>query len=408
MLNQRKYLSKFSSALVIAGSIVGLSATELYAADTVMPKADISQTKNNIAALLPGSMLSLQLESIPTSYQHAGQRYVITYRSRGVNGEPIVTSGYILLPKGQAPKQGWPVLAWAHGTTGVADTCAPSSDYAGGPVHSLQEVIDGALDSWLMRGYAVIATDYQGLGTPGMHPYMNAASQVYNVVDSVRALHSWKPKQYSKDWVVMGHSQGGAAAIAVAAQGQKDAPELNLNAAIALAPDGYQYEGIAEYVQTNPNPDTNVAAFFPIVLLGAAAADPSINVDQLVSPDMQSLLNQARKRCLSELQTELKQAPQPIFKKDTDLKPLLSYLKRQSIEYMKPTVPLMFVQGTADHLVDHRGTQSYYQQVCKQKLPAVHHAIPNGDHRDALRHSPKYTAEFLKSLEHGSIAKACK
>ncbi len=61
MLNQRKYLSKFSSALVIAGSIVGLSATELYAADTVMPKADISQTKNNIAALLPGSMLSLNL-----------------------------------------------------------------------------------------------------------------------------------------------------------------------------------------------------------------------------------------------------------------------------------------------------------------------------------------------------------
>lgn len=125
MLNQRKHLSKFSSALVIAGSIVGLSATELYAADTVMPKANISQTQNNIAALLPGSMLSLQRESIPTSYQHAGQRYVITYRSRGVNGEPIVTSGYILLPEGQAPKQGWPVLAWAHGTTGVADTCAP-------------------------------------------------------------------------------------------------------------------------------------------------------------------------------------------------------------------------------------------------------------------------------------------
>ena len=99
MLNQRKYLSKFSSALVIAGSIVGLSATELYAADTVMPKANISQTQNNIAALLPGSMLSLQRESIPTSYQHAGQRYVITYRSRGVNGEPIVISGYILLLK---------------------------------------------------------------------------------------------------------------------------------------------------------------------------------------------------------------------------------------------------------------------------------------------------------------------
>ncbi|WP_180121998.1 hypothetical protein [Acinetobacter sp. YH12086] len=121
---------------------------------------------------------------------------------------------------------------------------------------------------------------------------------------------------------------------------------------------------------------------------------------------MQSLLNQARKRCLSELQTELEQAPQPIFKKDADLKPLLSYLKRQSIEYMKPTVPLMFVQGTADHLLDHRGTQSYYQQVCKQKLPVVYQAIPNGYHRGALGHSPKYKAEFLKSLQLASIAKA--
>ena len=64
----------------------------------------------------------------------------------------------------------------------------------------------------------------------------------------------------------MGHSQGGAAAIAVAAEGQKDALGLNLKAAIPLAPGGYQYECIAEYVQTNPNLDTNVAAFFPSVL----------------------------------------------------------------------------------------------------------------------------------------------
>ncbi len=74
----------------------------------------------------------------------------------------------------------------------------------------------------------------------------------------------------------MGHSQCAAAAITVAAQGQKDALELNLKAAIPLAPGGYQYECIAEYVETNPNPDTNVAAFFPIVLLGAAEADRSM------------------------------------------------------------------------------------------------------------------------------------
>ena len=91
---------------------------------------------------------------------------------------------------------------------------------------------------------------------------MNATSQLHTVVDAVRALHVLMPGQINKQWLVMGHSQGGAAALAVAAYGQKDAPELNLKAALALAPGGYQYEGIAEYAQTHPKPDTNVAAFF--------------------------------------------------------------------------------------------------------------------------------------------------
>ncbi|MFX9169475.1 lipase family protein, partial [Acinetobacter baumannii] len=89
-----------------------------------------------------------------------------------------------------------PILAWAHGTTGVADTCAPSGDYVGGPVHSYQEVASNALDSWLARGYAVVAPDYQGLGTLGAHPYMNAKSQLHTVVDAVRALHAVKPKDF--------------------------------------------------------------------------------------------------------------------------------------------------------------------------------------------------------------------
>ena len=80
---------------------------------------------------------------------------------------------------------------------------------------------------------------------------MNANSQLHTVVDAVRALHMLKPKDFNKQWLVMGHSQGGAAAIAVSAYGQKDAPELDLKGAIALAPGGYQYEGIAEYVKTN-------------------------------------------------------------------------------------------------------------------------------------------------------------
>ncbi|PQI41316.1 alpha/beta hydrolase, partial [Acinetobacter baumannii] len=210
-------------------------------------------------------------------------------------------------------------LVWAHGTTGVADTCAPSGDYAGGPVHVYQQIAAKALNAWLARGYAVIAPDYQGLGTPGGHPYMNAQSQLHTVVDAVRATHHLQPYKFSKNWYVMGHSQGGAASLKVAADGQKDAPEFNLRGAIALAPGGYQYEGIAEYVASNPQITTDVAAFFPIVLLGAEAADPGLAPANLVSPDMGVILNSARNRCLSELQSDLKAAPKTVFKPNVDL-----------------------------------------------------------------------------------------
>ncbi|MDW7461212.1 lipase family protein, partial [Klebsiella pneumoniae] len=75
-------------------------------------------------------------------------------------------------------------------------------DYASGPVHSYQEVASKALDGWLARGYAVVAPDYQGLGTLGAHPYMNAKSQLHTVVDAVRALHMLKPKDFNKQWLV--------------------------------------------------------------------------------------------------------------------------------------------------------------------------------------------------------------
>lgn len=360
----------------------------------------------DLPAKVPGTILSIQAQDTDL-FTNASQRFLINYRSRGVQSEPIVASGFILLPKGKAPKGGWPVLAWAHGTTGVADTCAPSNDFAGGPVHVYQQIAAKALNAWLARGYAVVAPDYQGLGTPGGHPYMNAQSQLHTVVDAVRATHLLKPYQFSKNWYVMGHSQGGAASLAVAAFGPKDAPELNLRGAIALAPGGYQYEGIAEYVATQTKIDPSVAAFFPIVLLGAEAADPSIKPTNLVSPEMEKVLNYARNRCLSELQSDLKEAPKTVFKSNANLTPLTNYLKKQSIENMTPNVPLLLVQGEKDQLVDYRGTYAYYQQVCKERKPMAFHPLKNGDHRDSLRQSEFLIGDFINSVEQGKPVNTC-
>lgn len=361
---------------------------------------------SEVPAQTPGTILSIQAQDTGL-FSNAAQRYLVTYRSRGAQSEPIVTSGFILLPKGKAPKGGWPVLAWAHGTTGVADTCAPSDDYAGGPVHVYQQIAAKALNAWLARGYAVAAPDYQGLGTPGGHPYMNAQSQLHTVVDAVRAVHFLRPDQFSKNWYVMGHSQGGAAALSVAALGQKDAPELNLRGAISLAPGGYQYQGIAEYAATHSQIETSVAAFFPIVLLGAEAAEPDLAPEHLVSAEMKDILNSARSRCLSELQSSLKAAPKTVFKPNVNLTPLTNYLKKQSIENMSPNVPLLIVQGDKDQLVDYRGTYAYYQQICKERKPIAFHPIKNGDHRDSLKQSEFLIGNFIRSTEQGKFSATC-
>lgn len=330
--------------------------------------------KSDITSKIPGTILSIQ-EQNSNLFSNTSKQLLITYTSRGTQSEPIVTSGYLLLPKGKAPKEGWPILAWAHGTTGVADTCAPSGDYTGGPVHAYKQVAAKALDAWLARGYAVVAPDYQGLGTPGRHPYMNAQSQLYTVVDAVRATHLLCPYKFSKNWYVMGHSQGGTASLKVAADGQKDAPEFNLRGAIALAPGGYQYANIAEYVASNHQITTDVAAFFPIVLLGAEAADPSLISENFISQDMKAVLNYARKRCLSELQSDLKTAPKTVFKPNVNLTPLTSYLKKQSIENMIPSVPILIIQGEKDQLVDYRGTYAYYEQICKEQKIIAYYPI---------------------------------
>ncbi len=158
---------------------------------------------------------------------------------------------------------------------------------------------------------------------------------------------------------------------------------------------------------THSQIDTSVAAFFPIVLLGAEAADPNLAPANLVSPEMGEILNLARGRCLSELQSDLKQAPKTVFKPNVNLAPLTNYLKKQSIENMIPTVPVMVVQGEKDQLVDSRGTYAYYQQICQVGKPIAFYPLKEGDHRDSLRQSEFLIGNFINSVEERKSVNTC-
>src|SRR4051812_12798832 len=112
---------------------------------------------------------------------------LLLYRSVSARGKAVAVSGTVALPKGHAPKGGWPIVAYAHGTTGIADACAPTRDSAGNPAHGLIAYAYPLLQRWLKAGYAVVRTDYEGLGTPGVHAFLNGHGEGYSVLDSVRA-----------------------------------------------------------------------------------------------------------------------------------------------------------------------------------------------------------------------------
>ena len=159
------------------------------------------------------------------------QVYRILYRSTGLDGRIIPVSGMVIAPFGEPPAGGWPVVAWAHPTTGIARKCAPTVLFPD-PVN----VIPG-INELLQRRFIVVATDYPGLGTVGPHPYLVGVSEGRAVLDSVRAVREMTNETRASDrFVVWGHSQGGQAALYTGELAAQYAPEVKLLGVAAAAP----------------------------------------------------------------------------------------------------------------------------------------------------------------------------
>lgn len=185
-------------------------------------------TPSPIPAGPPGTVV--RSEPMPAPFPDS-LAWRVMYTSTGIDGEPIVVSGMVFAPTSPAPDGGRPLVSWAHPTTGLADPCAPSRTAK--PYADVQ-----GLEDFLSMGWAVVATDYQGLGTDGMHPYLVGASEAHGVIDIVRAARVMPEVGASTRYFVFGHSQGGQAALFAGQMANSYAPELTLTGVAAAAPAG--------------------------------------------------------------------------------------------------------------------------------------------------------------------------
>jgi pimeloyl-ACP methyl ester carboxylesterase len=252
----------------------------------------------------PGVMLRTEAAPAEVSLPGAGRAQRILYS--------FTVSGIVFFPKGTPPTGGWPLIAWAHGTTGIADVCAPS--FMARSSRDRQY-----LGAWLADGYAIVATDYQGLGTPGPHPYLQTRSEAYSVLDSARAALQRYPRELSNRVLAMGHSQGSGAALAAARVAPVYAPELNLRGTVATgivahtrALNGARQEPVPSLYASADDPAN--AAYEILYFLGTVRSmDPQgIAPEDYVSDAAWPILQKAQTACMGELRTFSAQLRLPV------------------------------------------------------------------------------------------------
>jgi pimeloyl-ACP methyl ester carboxylesterase len=194
----------------------------------------------------------------------------VLYRSTsGDTGAETVVSGSVYTPRGKPPAGGWPVAAWGHGTLGIDNACGPSL---------FPDLLSGVtmVRALVKLGYAVAFTDYQGLGTKGVHPYLDSKTAGLNMIDAVRALRRTFP-DVSDRWAAIGGSQGGGAAWAADEQAAGYAPELHLVGAVTSSP-GADVTGLVDKAQEGTlTPEQR--AVMQAVIESVARLHPDINRD---------------------------------------------------------------------------------------------------------------------------------
>ena len=201
-----------------------------------LPLTSFYDTPHPLPPGKPGELIrSEPIDQYNLPYELSALR--ILYHSRTTNGEDVAVSAVVLIPDGKPPAGGWPVIAWAHEFRGEARQCAPSlmKNLGAGPI----------LAMYANLGYAVVATDYSGLGADSGKPVLDMQSNALDVIYSVPAARA-AVKEIGPKWIAVGPFQGGMAAVAVAESEVRDPNYLGSVATSGVADAQEAYERFAQ------------------------------------------------------------------------------------------------------------------------------------------------------------------
>jgi dienelactone hydrolase len=320
----------------------------------------------------PGTLL--KSERVEVAGLH-GTMYRVMYVSTTVRDTPVAVTGLVAVPDKPAPAGGYKVVSWGHGTNGMGDECAPS----------LKPDSDIAFANVLLdQGWELVASDYEGEGTPGLHPYIAGENAARNVVDIVRAARQMPEARAGTSYVVWGHSQGGHTAMYALKSGPGYAPELKLEGVVAGAPPS-QFKYIYEFLKTSPFKHYLLMAGGG---LNAAYGDEAAPLEQVLTEYGMSFLPVLEQGCAGDIAAKLADVD---FDKATKGDPfkvpawqkILSANDPQDFAAPSP-VPLLIIHGGNDEQIPVVSSKLLSDRLCDLGQDLTRWVYPGQSHAGVI------------------------
>lgn len=325
------------------------------------------------------------------------QVWRVLYTSTDPAGEPIAVSGVIVAPSGPPPAGGRPVVAWAHGTSGVASSCAPSLF----PQAGLPRVPE--LGALLAAGAVVAVTDYPGLGTPGPHPYLVGESEGRAVLDSIRAARALLGDDVNPTAAIYGHSQGGHAAVFADALAATYAPDLHLAGVAAMAPP----TALGELLDADKDEPAGIV-LTALALASWSAYYPDADLVTIVAPVARPVVRDLGRLCITTTGETVSALPDVLALEATFLaadpaeaRGWADHLEDNSPTTVSATVPLLVAQGLADTLVRPAVTESFVRQQCRDGASIELATYPGAGHFEVRTVAAPAVRDWIVARLHG-------
>jgi len=330
----------------------------------------------------PGTVLSTAAATLPPELSPLATGQRISYASTTVSGAPVTVTGLVMTPKTQRAHK---TVVWGHGTTGLADQCAPS-DHLG----VFWPEARAAIAELLKRGWTVAAPDYQGLGTADAHPYLIGGGQARTMIDSVKAARALDPS-LGTQYAVDGHSQGGQGALFAGQLAPSYDGALTLRGVAAIAPVS-NVNLLAPLI-----PGTPGQGYLVMALYGLAAVQPSFDPLTVLAPPARQQVPVLQSGCLYEILAAYQSLhagqlvlggalPQPVVNQ------LAQY---DNPAQSAPSAPILIVQGTADEAVPYDITAGPLLDQLGDSQPVTFVGVPNANHDGAVFASTTTVADWI-------------